>query len=107
MELIRRFDWARECDLQDELEKHSEDSCPAGIGLLVGTTHILHICPDRDLRCLVHYHFPKESKLFGFIRMTTDDLRTWFDVPIDKVERMIDSYFSGDYASIELDGVTE
>ena len=97
-EIIRRFDWARECELE---RRHKGETCPAGLGLLINDSHILHICPRSDGSSLVHYHFPKRRRLFGLFPVTSEGLLTWPDLPSDKVELMIDCYFHGDHASIE------
>src|SRR5437870_3108427 len=79
-EFLRRFDWASECESE---ARSTNDACPAGLGLVVAEGHILHICPRTNGSSLVHYHFPK-LKLLG---LTTQDSRTWDEVPFEKVER--------------------
>ena len=93
-ELLRKFDWASQCESED---RSTDDTCPAGVGLVVAEGHILHICPRAEGRSLVHCHFPKRSRFWG---LTSQDSRTWTEVPSEEVERMIDNLLSGEFGAI-------
>lgn len=91
--LLREFDWRSELKLRTETWR---GRCDPGLGLIVGDGHVLHICPDEDGRSIVHFHHPVVRKILWF-DFRKQKLNTWYDVPMDKVELMIESLFRGDY----------
>ena len=85
---LREFDWSAELDRQAS----REESCDPGLGLVFGDGHILHFCPDRQQRYMVHFHAPPKSRFFARPRTLT--MR---DVPVGKAEQMIDAFFQRDF----------
>ena len=97
---LHDFDWATECKLQAESEDENA-TCDPGLGLLVGDTHILHICPYPEQMCMVHFVFPKKKKLLGFIPILREATRTWKGLPLADADHLIGALFAEDYDSIE------
>lgn len=96
---LHDFDWATECRLQAESEDENA-ICDPGFGLLVGDTHILHICPHPEQMCMVHFVFPKKKKLLGFIPILREATRTWKGLPLADADHMIELLFTGDYQGL-------
>src|SRR5687767_7276614 len=69
-------DWSAELDFLSELEASANESCPPGIGFVAPTGAILHVCPGRDGRALVHYHARTTRKVFGLIPISRSEVHT-------------------------------
>ena len=58
---LRGHDWAAELDLMDELEATEREFCLPGIGFVLETGCVLHICPNRDGTATSFYLYGGES----------------------------------------------
>jgi hypothetical protein len=58
---LRGHDWAAELDLMDELEAAGHEFCLPGIGFVLETGCVLHICPNRDGTATSFYLYGGES----------------------------------------------
>lgn len=94
--ILREFDWRAERELQ---ARHAGDTCDPGLGLMVGDGHILHLCPNDDDCCLIHFHQPVQSRIPWFGR-SRKKVQRWQDVPLELAGRMIESLFSGNYETL-------
>lgn len=94
--ILREFDWRAERELQT---RNAGATCDPGLGLMVGDGHILHLCPNDDGRCLVHFHQPVRSRIpwFGRSRKT---VKSWRAVPPELAERMVEHLFNGNYETL-------
>ena len=91
--VLRDFDWQAECRQQAD---SVGDSCDAGLGLVVGDGHVLHICPDGNGKATVHFHYPRRKKWFEVLSSDTVT-KTWQSLPMEKAEQMVETLFKADY----------
>lgn len=96
--VLREFDWQTELNRQAQA---TSDSCDPGLGLVTDGHDILHICPGRDGRCMVHFHFSGTRKFFGLFARRVNLLKTFRDVSADQVHQMIDALFVDDLEKIK------
>ena len=77
------------------------DASALGLGLMAGDGHILHICPDAEGQCLVHFHFPHQVKVLGLIPLTVQEVRTMTGISLADAETMVESMFKGEYRTLQ------
>jgi hypothetical protein len=94
--ILGEFDWRAERELQAQ---NPGDTCDPGLGLMVGDGHLLHLCPDGDGCCLVHFHQPARSRILWFGR-SRKTVQSWRAVPPELAGRMIEDLFNGNYESL-------
>lgn len=95
MRAFSSHDWAGESARARQLEADGEEWCPAGLGLVRGDGHVLHLCPD-GVTLVVHWQRPAS----GFFSRTPAPL-TWEHVPYASVPSLIRHFYGNDDAALE------
>ena len=89
---LASFDWKSELTKRDQPDI---ESCDPGLGLVKDDGSILHICPQNDESCYVHYHYTVTSKLFGFIPKKSQQSHFIEACSIEKAKELIQQHFEG------------
>ncbi len=94
---LKEHDWPAELDYMDELEAAGTETCPPGIGFVSDDGRILHICPERNGRAMMHYHFTSSWRLLWLIPMSGEGLQTRDDMPFAEAGKLLSNFFANDH----------
>ncbi|MEM8770416.1 MAG: hypothetical protein AAGD92_02090 [Pseudomonadota bacterium] len=97
-------DWAGEAEKEKRLlADDSPDCCPAGLGVVHEDGRMLHVCPDGEGNCQVHYSFYESAKVLGFIPRRKYNAGTIDNVPIRTAARLIPPFLENSYEAIKYE----
>jgi hypothetical protein len=97
-------DWAGEAAKEQHLIANDPlDSCPAGLGVVHKDGRILHICPNSEGYCQVHYSFYERARFFGVIPRRKYTAGTIDNVPIKTAARLIPPFLENSYKAIKYE----
>jgi hypothetical protein len=100
----QRFAWDSELGLYREGVEGKD--CPPGIGINSGgslgekDSYLLHICPTNATNAFFNFDYPKSKKFLGFISYSSDEIHYVPNFPRDNVVKLIESFYSANYAEI-------
>ena len=94
---LKKFDWAKEIQKQNELEKSGNESCDPGIGFISDDGRMLHICPNGKGKAYFHYHFSKTRRLFGLIPSKSDLIASRMDIHEFDLAEVIRRFYLSDH----------
>ena len=97
LKILKSHNWEAENRLMEQLERDGIENCPAGLGLLSGKGHILHICPgSNDLQ--IYYHYP--SRALGFL-WKTQKTKTLIETTVDQGIKYVEAFFDSNWEILE------
>jgi hypothetical protein len=95
----RAHDWNSQLSRLRELEDSGNECCPPGMGFVVRSHYILHLCPNGDGTVTVHFHYPKPFLGFLWERQVTETNTSLSDL---KVAGLLEMLFAGRYEQIDV-----
>lgn len=93
VESFGAHDWDSELTWLEALKVGSREWCPPGMGLVDGSGRILHLCPERNGRLMVHYHFPASRGLGKWLG--SRETRTATDAALSLAPGLIEKFCRG------------
>lgn len=91
--LFAEYNWSTELS---NCNKSSDESCVPGFGLIGPDKTILHICPQENDSCYVHYDYSVKKKFLGFIPISTSKSHYIKSISFIEAEKLIDYHFSNE-----------
>ena len=86
---FQSHDWNKELN---DFEASKEEKCPPGLGL-VSETGILHICPNKNNKNSIFYHFSAKKKILGFIPINSEETHEINLVSNNKAMKLIEYHY--------------
>lgn len=96
---FQEHDWDKELN---DFEASKDEKCDPGLGL-VSQNGILHICPNKQNKNKVFYHYTVKKKLLGFIPINSDKTHEIQSVSNNKAMKLIEYHFSNEQEMILLE----
>ncbi len=96
---FQTHDWNKELN---EFDASQDEKCDPGLGL-VPQDGILHICPNKQNKNKVFYHYRIKKRLLGFIPVSSDETHEIPLVSNNKATKLIEYHFSNEQQKILLE----
>ena len=94
-------DWRGEFEKRQTLDGAGSETCPPGLGVNAPDGRILHICPDADDMCQVHYSFYDIEKIMGVFPRRKYEAGTLENVPLEVAARFVEPFMSNNYGAVK------
>ena len=98
------YNWKNELAKYNENDK--KNNCPPGFGLHDGNedgslfSKLIHICPIDEKYVFFNLHYPKENKLFGFIKFESQEIYYKDKLSSNDVSQLINLFYKSEYNKI-------
>ena len=86
------FDWAQEII---QIKESEGEDCPPGFGVVSEDGKILHIVPDAEGECMVHFHYPEKKRFLLIFSGTVRSTQTREHVSLEESVKYIERFFQG------------
>ena len=97
VDILTSHDWGSEEIRMKEFEREGIENCPAGLGLVSGKGHILHICPSSK-EIIIYYHY--QARVLGFL-WSASKTNMLVKTKLDQTEELVTAFFNENWKLLE------